>query len=158
MTILDQYKKDHEEMHNRMMRGTSFGFTNFVNTNRKTDSIYIERGNEGFAHILMNGRDLRDWFEMTYSLLGYHLHKFSTKGISNTQPWILLQHIEVVEDSRRSGLGTLLLRDIEARAKETESHIALVVKSGEVEHLHDFYQKNGYQQVGSIGYYKKYRR
>jgi predicted N-acetyltransferase YhbS len=70
-------------------------------------------------------------------------------------PFMVVENMIVSNSRRQSGIGTLLMRELERQARLLDCNYMLLVSSSERKIAHSFYEKLGFDQKNVRGF-KKY--
>ena len=70
-------------------------------------------------------------------------------------PFMVVENMIVSGTVRRSGTGTLLMRELERLARERDCHYMMLLSNSRRKDAHAFYEKLGYDPSGFQGF-KKY--
>ena len=128
--------------------------------------IYGNCNYENSFTVTQEGKDARVWTVRTWSSLRHCLAEFSEvsgQPIENVNqypaddPWLYVYDLFVPREIRRQGIGSRLLDCVSRHANEHESHMVLNI-SRPNKKLHEFYIKNGFQQISATIYFKRHAR
>lgn len=76
------------------------------------------------------------------------MYLYLIRNDSHEKPYGFLEDLLVVEEHRKKGIGSLLVKEAIAEAKRLECYKLIGTSRMEREHVHSFYEKLGLKKYG----------